>query len=149
MIWGCNIKGLRHFASNNSRCDGLLPKYQNLSLMTIRWKVLHQTLNDYLSSATCLLQLKTFSHIVSNMTTNLIIYGIIELKISSSGCKTFPKCGLGALATIIIPFMFNIWVLLSNYFIFQNSFVQLMFFGILAINIGSFFSRFPWFKPLT
>ncbi len=84
-----------------------------------------QTLNDYLSFATCSLQLKAFSHIVFGMTTKLVIYGIIDLRIPFNGCKTFPKCGLGALATIIIPFMFSTWVLLNNYFIFQNSFVQL------------------------
>jgi hypothetical protein len=121
----------------------------DLFLMTIGWKMSRQTLNDYLSFATRSLQLRAFSHIVSSMTTKLVIYGTIDLRISFNGCKTFPKCGFRALATIIIPFMFSIWVLLNNYFIFQNSFVQLIFFWILAIYISRFFSRFPWFKPLT
>jgi hypothetical protein len=33
---------------------------------------------------TCPLQLKAFSHIMSGMTTKLIIYGVIDLKFSSS-----------------------------------------------------------------
>ncbi len=44
-------------------------------------KVQCQTLNDYLSFATCQLQLKTFSHIMSGMTTKLVIYGVIDLRI--------------------------------------------------------------------
>jgi hypothetical protein len=43
-----------------------------------------QTLNDYLSFATCPLQLKAFNHIMSDMTTKLVIYGVIDLKISSN-----------------------------------------------------------------
>ncbi len=41
-----------------------------------------QTLNDYLSFATHPLQLKAFSHIMSDMTTKLVIYGVIDLRIS-------------------------------------------------------------------
>jgi hypothetical protein len=41
MIWGCNMCGLKHFASNNSRCDGLLPRYQKLGLV-------HDSNNDFL-----------------------------------------------------------------------------------------------------
>jgi hypothetical protein len=44
----------------------------------------HQILNNYLSFATCPLQLSAFSHILSRMTTKSIIYGIIDLRISSS-----------------------------------------------------------------
>jgi hypothetical protein len=44
----------------------------------------HQTLNDYLSSVIRLLKLKAFSHILSGMITKSIIYGIIDLIISSS-----------------------------------------------------------------
>jgi hypothetical protein len=40
-----------------------------------------QTLNDYLSFATRPLQLRAFSHIMSGMTTTLVIYGIIDLRI--------------------------------------------------------------------
>ncbi len=42
-----------------------------------------QTLNDYLSFVTCPLQLWAFSHIMSSMTTKSIIYGVIDLRISS------------------------------------------------------------------
>jgi hypothetical protein len=43
-----------------------------------------QTLNDYLFFATCLLQLRAFKSYMSNMTTKLVIYGVIDLRISSS-----------------------------------------------------------------
>ncbi len=46
MIWGCNMCGLKHFASNNSRCDGLLPRYQKLGLV-------HDSNNDFLEKALC------------------------------------------------------------------------------------------------
>ncbi len=45
----------------------------------------HQTFNDYLSFATCLLQLKVYSHVMCDMTTKSIIYGVIDLRISSNG----------------------------------------------------------------
>jgi hypothetical protein len=41
-------------------------------------------INDYLSFVICLLQLKAFSHIMSDMTTKSIIYGVIDLRISYS-----------------------------------------------------------------
>jgi len=41
----------------------------------------HQTLNDYLSFVIHPLQLKAFSHIMSNMITKLVIYGVINLRI--------------------------------------------------------------------
>jgi hypothetical protein len=53
-----------------------------------RMKSVTQTLNDYLSFATCPLQLRAFRHILSSMTTKSIIYGIINLKNSSSACKS-------------------------------------------------------------
>ncbi len=48
----------------------------------------HQTLNDYLSFVTCPLQLKAFSHITFNMTIKLVIYGVIDLRISSNDSNT-------------------------------------------------------------
>jgi hypothetical protein len=44
----------------------------------------HQTLNDYFSFATHPLQLRAFSHIMSDMTTKSVIYRVIDLIISSS-----------------------------------------------------------------
>ncbi len=44
----------------------------------------HQTLNDYLSFAIRPLQLRAFDHIMSGMTTKLVIYGVIDLRISFS-----------------------------------------------------------------
>jgi hypothetical protein len=44
----------------------------------------HQTLNDYLSFVIPPLQLRAFSHIMSDMTTQLVRYGVIDLRISSS-----------------------------------------------------------------
>jgi len=44
-----------------------------------------QTLNDYLSFAICLLQLRAFKSYMFNMLTKLVIYGVIDLRISSSG----------------------------------------------------------------
>jgi hypothetical protein len=41
-----------------------------------------QTFNDCLSFTICLLQLKAFSNIMYGMTTKLVIYGIIDLRIS-------------------------------------------------------------------
>ncbi len=43
-----------------------------------------QTLNDYLSFATRPLQLRAFNHIMSGMTTKLVIYGVINSRISFS-----------------------------------------------------------------
>jgi hypothetical protein len=43
----------------------------------------HQTLDDYLSFVTHPLQLKAFSHIMSDMITKSVIYGVIGLRISS------------------------------------------------------------------
>jgi hypothetical protein len=39
----------------------------------------HQTLNDYFSFATHPLQLRAFSHIMSDMTTKSVIYRVIDL----------------------------------------------------------------------
>jgi hypothetical protein len=47
-----------------------------------------QTLNDCLSFATHLLELTAFTHTMSNMTTKLVIYGLINLRISSSDYTT-------------------------------------------------------------
>jgi hypothetical protein len=56
-------------------------------LMTIGWKVPCQTLNDCLSFATHPLQLRAFSHTMSDMTTKLVIYRFIDLRISSNESK--------------------------------------------------------------
>jgi hypothetical protein len=48
--------------------------------------MLRQTLNDYLSFAIRSLQLRAFSHTMSNMTTKSVIYGVIDLRISSNHC---------------------------------------------------------------
>ncbi len=48
----------------------------------------HQTLNDYLSFATCSLQLRAFSHIMFNMITKLVIYGVIYLRIYFNDSNT-------------------------------------------------------------
>jgi len=58
--------------------------FYDLSLMTIGWKVPCQTLNDYLSFATHLLQLRASKSYMSSMTTKSITYGVINLKFSSS-----------------------------------------------------------------
>jgi hypothetical protein len=58
--------------------------FYDLLLMTMKRKMSRQTLNDYLSFATRLLQLRAFSHILFGMITKLVIYGIIYLKFSSS-----------------------------------------------------------------
>jgi len=44
----------------------------------------HQTLNDYLSFVIHPLQVRAFNHIMSGIITKSIIYGIIDLKFSSS-----------------------------------------------------------------
>jgi len=59
----------------------------DLSLMTMRSKIPCQTLKDCLSFAIHPLQLRAFSHIMSDMTTKLLIYGVIDLRISSSANK--------------------------------------------------------------
>jgi hypothetical protein len=43
-----------------------------------------QTFNDFLSFDICLLQLKAFSHIMFDMTTESVICEVINLRISSS-----------------------------------------------------------------
>jgi hypothetical protein len=48
-----------------------------------------QTLNDYLSFATHLLQLKAFSHILSGMTSKSIIDGVIDFFKNSNPYLTF------------------------------------------------------------
>jgi len=62
--------------------------FYDLLLMTIGWKMPHQTLNDYLSFASRSLQLRAFSHMMSYMIIKSIIHGVIGLRISSS-VKTF------------------------------------------------------------
>jgi len=46
--------------------------------------VLCRTFYDCLSFVICLLQLKASSHIMFSMTTKSVIYGVIDLRISSS-----------------------------------------------------------------
>jgi len=53
--------------------------FYDLSLMTIGWKMPYQTFNDYLSFATCPLQVHAFSCTIFDMTTKLFIYGVIDL----------------------------------------------------------------------
>ncbi len=50
--------------------------------MTCCLKVPCQTLNEYLSFVICPLQLMAFSCIMFDMTTKLVIYGVIDLRIS-------------------------------------------------------------------
>jgi hypothetical protein len=57
-----------------------------LYLMIVGWKMPYQTFNNFLSFATCMLQLRTFNNIMFNITTKSIIYEIINLRISFSGC---------------------------------------------------------------
>jgi hypothetical protein len=54
-----------------------------------------RTFHDYFSFAIHLLQLKAFSHIMSNMITKSIIYGVIDLRISSSEFILGPKLNIG------------------------------------------------------
>jgi hypothetical protein len=58
-----------------------------LLLMAIRWKVPCQILNDCLSFATCPLQLRDFSRIMSSMTTKSVIYGVIDYFLNYSVCS--------------------------------------------------------------
>ncbi len=58
--------------------------FYNLGLMIMGWKVPCWTFNDYSSFAAHPLQLRAFSHIMSKMITKSVIYGIIDLRISSN-----------------------------------------------------------------
>ncbi len=58
-----------------------------------------QTLNDYLSFAIRLLQLRASKSYMFDMTTKLIIYGVIDLRISSSGSSN-PLCLFNALPLV-------------------------------------------------
>jgi hypothetical protein len=55
-----------------------------LLLVVNDYRMKSATLNDYLSFVICLLQLRAFKHILFSMTTKSIIYGVINLTISSS-----------------------------------------------------------------
>jgi hypothetical protein len=62
--------------------------------------VSRQQLNDYFSFAICSLQLRAFIHIMSYMTTKIIIHEIIGLKVFFS-VKTFQFILTPSLTTII------------------------------------------------